>query len=132
MKDQLITYETGVLAKEKGFNIPVHEYHNKGRSGEKMETNPITVGAMNHNYPRYGTVSIPTQSLLQKWLREKHNIIVTVLPWRDIETEDTDPVTFRPIIFKKTTFLKENEIVEECPSYEEALEVGLYETLLII
>ena len=51
MTEQLISKETAVLAKEKGFDL-----NNHLKNG-----NP------------------PTQSLLQKWLREKHNIDISIL-----------------------------------------------------
>ncbi len=74
MKDEIISYETALLAKEKGFNEPVFNYFSENKDiciienpeGAKCNINPT------------GIVSIPTQSLLQRWLREVHNIFITV------------------------------------------------------
>ena len=76
MKDELISFQTAILAKEKGFNERVENYSNI--------TEPdriITTGAFNYNYKAHGntTVSLPTQSLLQRWIRETQSIDLYVV-----------------------------------------------------
>jgi hypothetical protein len=67
MKEELITFETAVLAKEKGFNEEVLcHYKNDGLDWFLDELK-------NSDLER-SEYSRPTQSLLQKWLREKHII----------------------------------------------------------
>jgi len=71
------------------------------------------------------SISRPTQSLLAKWLREVHNIIVTPLPtktkwffniqWGGVETNYED--------FDSDEYYS---------TYEEALEIGLQEGLKLI
>ncbi len=66
MEDQLIGFETAKLAKEKGFNIKCKSAFNDlgGASGKGIG------GAVVEKEIFYQ----PSQSLLQKWLRETHNI----------------------------------------------------------
>lgn len=70
MKDELISFETAKLSKEKGFDLRQDTFYLNGNlwndhigrtcSGEIIEA--------------------PTQSLLQRWLREQHMIYISVNP----------------------------------------------------
>ena len=124
MKEQLITFDTAKLAKEKGFDeLTKYIYFNGELSGLTLD---------DYNYLgdkklRKNVLSAPTQSLLQKWLREKHNIqVCNNLHYKvgggiagyliDISHPNGD--------FKSTS-ISEN-------TYEEALEKGLQESLKLI
>jgi hypothetical protein len=80
MKEELINIETSKLAKEKGFDIPTAwHYHPKyGLHTAFWEEG----GKDNSNYNSddwaSGYYSAPTQSLLQKWIREKHGIHICI------------------------------------------------------
>lgn len=116
MTDQLISFETAVLAKEKGFDIECNiQFHDKG----------IFQLATPEN-----TFERPTQSLLQKWLREKHNIHIEVYcsklekdPSRKWRCE----IKYISSPFKRTTG---HYYIGR--TYEEALEQGLIEALKLI
>jgi hypothetical protein len=95
MKEQLITFKTAKLAKEKGFDLNRH----------------------------INDECSPTQSLLQKWLRDKHNIHLTVT---SISQE-----SWQYHITKIGDSLGKNYI-EDFYNYEEALELGLMEALKLI
>lgn len=82
MEEQLISFETAKLAKQKGFDIPVRY----GVFGPKMKLTE------NHGWERHKKLelnnwnkkprrsySVPTQSLLQRWLRKIHKIDVLVM-----------------------------------------------------
>ena len=76
MEDELIKFETAKLAKEKGFDLIVRYFYsdyseNKYIIEEKKDKN--------YNIQKRMT-SAPTQSLLQKWLYEKHQIWVNSRP----------------------------------------------------
>lgn len=116
MTDQLVSFETAKLAKEKGFNIQtIHWY-------DQTETlNPIKGirGSMCYTNEGYA----PTQSLLQRWLREVHDIHICIEVYEDntyeagiisdlIQEEWEDDVSFS--------------------TYEEALEWALQECLKLI
>lgn len=84
MKEQLISLETAKLAKLKGFKeLCFHYYSEDGLQSPYLQNGSITDTDFTvelddlleqHNNSFHNTESAPTQSLLQKWLRDKHNI----------------------------------------------------------
>ena len=93
MKEQLVLFETAKLAKEKGFDVTCYAKYETWRDELKKchvdcPENAIAEYevADNDSYSRYGNyileeykntysknyITAPTQSLLQKWLREIH------------------------------------------------------------
>lgn len=139
MTEQMITFKTAKLAKEKKFNWKVRQvYDNNGKKIDVIShTNKSNQLIINNTSHIYNICSAPTQSLLQKWLREKHNIYVTSKPYIDDVSNETDENI-------KFQILWENEIVDVKDSYnvfsdytyyhnyEEALEIGLQEGLKLI
>lgn len=130
MKEQLISLETAKLAKEKGFNLNSHAFYGCDfpssskpnqlilRSWEKWEN----FGKEDSQEGTY-IYSAPTQSLLQKWLRDIHRI--------DVHCEcnyERDLWTFG---YRKKGY-NYNHYPLEYNTYEEALEVGLQEALKLI
>lgn len=150
MTEQSISLETAKLAKEKGFYFPVPQYYNSEErltvnfedSGSNEKTYYFQANYFNENWNDgrvvdasnnscYGckgssykeVYSAPTQSLLQKWLREVHNIFVGV---ELIETKYGAAVcrtTDGSLLLDGFTTTK---------TYEEALEEGLLEALKLI
>ena len=120
MEEQLISLETAKLAKEKGFNEECYFTYDKISKeycifkSEYSETNS--------EINKY-IYSAPTQSLLQKWLREKHNILI--FPYINFQEKDY----FYCSIFPKNG---DRFSTEDFLTYEEALEVGLQEALKLI
>jgi len=108
MTEQLITYQTAVLAKEKGF-----EYFN---SYTKQDS------AVEWRVKLYNTC---TQSLLQKWLREVHKTLVNAMFTYD---EYPDTKYFPSVYFKGNVY----SFSSEYETYEQALEAGLLEALKLI
>lgn len=118
MEEQVISFETAKLAKEKGFNIKTLFAYN-------------LLGVTNNSFKIYRGKDFdefsntfcftPTQSLLQKWLREEHNL--------HIELQYGKINKYYYLVFK-------NDVCEfsSCISlnYEEALEIGLLEALKLI
>ncbi len=74
MKDIFITFETAKLAKQKGFD-EFCDYH-LNKEGMRFQT--MTGSTKNSQWDNCTTQ--PTQSLLQRWLREVHQIDIIVLP----------------------------------------------------
>lgn len=72
--DEICTYEVCQLAKEKGFNVQTFDWYdytgnyNKGFIPHKL-----------HECPRYKEYYAPTQSLLQRWLREEKGVVIEVI-----------------------------------------------------
>jgi hypothetical protein len=57
--EEICTYEVAKLAKEKGFDVPT---------------------AKNYRHESGETCNAPTQSLLQRWLREEKGIYIAMFP----------------------------------------------------
>jgi hypothetical protein len=136
MTEEIVKYETAKLARKKGFKILVDDaYFMANDNGE------ITLGLSNYDEPIYGEIKAPAQSLLQKWLREIHNIDVDVV--RDSEVHYQDETRW---IVKASNWndirVKDFPIAQlkfpntsnhtDFKSYEEALEKGLIEGLNFI
>ncbi|MFA5433077.1 MAG: hypothetical protein WC319_09460 [Candidatus Paceibacterota bacterium] len=111
MKEELISFETAKLAKEKGF-----------------EFEKITVDT------HHDSIQVCTQSLLQRWLREKHKIDVFPYPIQILhnnnEIECLQLTYHYKIIVKGIT--KFVSLNHEFETHEEAFEIGLQEALKLI
>jgi hypothetical protein len=120
MKDTLITFETAKLAKEKGFNEIVSTAY--GRIQESLYESNCT----NRNSENI-FLSAPTQSFLQKWLREVHEIHINISTFyfEDLEKYGYE---VEDIIHKDGWIVLSNT----AGTYEEALEIGLQEALKLI
>ena len=71
--EEICTYEVAKLAKEKGFDVPTHYAYNENcRKAMYMEL------CLNRNIKDSRSISAPTQSLLQRWLREKKGVTICV------------------------------------------------------
>lgn len=127
MKENLINIKTAKLAKEKGFNIETLHFYCENRTCNYIETPYKYSFEVNANQERlingeidnfgYGiTWSAPTQSLLQKWLREVHNIFVY-------------PVAIFPIGYETVSYydvgFKGHHLMQRFESWEEAFEYAL-------
>jgi len=121
MKEQLISFETAKLAKEKGFNEVCKWYITSDTISDGNETN---------DFLRDGYYSAPTQSILQKWLREVHKLQIYVEPvWKDYHRVNTEYIPW--VSYTKEE--EDNHLPDEeevyYSSYEEALEIALVEAL---
>lgn len=142
MKEELIKIETVKLGEEKGFNYnpEYYFYPNDNRDGYNIihknhcfggNTLKIEEHYLNGDYSL--VIPAPTQSLLQRWLREVHKIDVY---FAIIGTSGSDRYYFQ-ISMKKgsgkyewISTLNSNATVYKTP--ERALEVGLQESLKLI
>ena len=118
MKEKIITFETAKLAKDKGFEVEVTSYYKEAFPENLM------IHGIKCNFNKYVELccSAPTQSLLQKWLREKHNL--------DILITKPENSYWDVYIWGET---RELFFPNECAkSYEEALEKGLKNALNLI
>jgi hypothetical protein len=124
MTETLISLATAKLAKEKGVTWGF--FRNKYTGAELAYStcynadgkiiNPKGYRSNNPHFP------CPTQSLLQKWLRDEHNWHIMVYPSDFIN----DPAK---ILYKYTIPNIDYHSELEFESYEEALEAGLQEAL---
>jgi hypothetical protein len=145
MKEDLITFETAKVAKEKGFNIPCFDYYNPKYNttfkGVEYDSDGYIEWDWNNNstskiaspYPNVeikGQCSAPTQSLLQKWLREKHSIHILM----NVGMNNGVIQFFycNVFIFGKNLYKCRFRSKTSIYTYEEALEEGLFEALTLI
>jgi hypothetical protein len=117
MEEKLIEFETAKIAKARGFNVVCENYFSEHFTGDIQENNQS--GFRNWNKEYENSFSRPTQSLLQKWFREIHNLDVE--PEKYQHNEDGR-------YYKCRVWGEEFEnvgYVTGFDSYEEALEEGL-------
>lgn len=104
MRDQEITSKTAELLNQKGFDrFKIQECIKLGECGE--------------HWP------LVTQSLIQRWLREVHQIMVYPIPVIDIAFESTK---WSFAILQQQT---DETALFDYKSYEDALEAGIQEGL---
>jgi hypothetical protein len=148
MKEKIITFETAKLAKEKGFDWKVNNSWDQDKDGDEFVLLYLVTKApdVNWNSEEWYTktptcYSAPTQALLQKWLREEHDIRVLI----DFETIDDSETAYVWNIVqdlpegkgrKKDTWNFYNRLssfsmerMEWYNTFEEALEKGLLAAL---
>ena len=124
MTERLVVFETAKLAKEKGLcnyfnkgsNYVSAFYSEDGISFEETEFQQEDC-IIENRYFR------PTQSLLQKWLREVHGIHINIdfgLQWG---------YQLIPIGWEGDSFSQKFIDDRNCLSFEESLEEGLKEAL---
>ncbi len=73
METVLVTELTARLAKQKGFNEWCHEYYQDGSIGIKYQRFGVKASDT-HDY----IYPAPSQSILQKWLRERYDIQILI------------------------------------------------------
>lgn len=140
MKETLIQFTTAKLAKEKGFNIETLYFYTKPNSkmfgtDEKGRLYPIkNISKKLYKCGENAVLNIenvysaPTQSLLQKYLREVHKI--------NIEVRYYGNGLWRSEGYKITPNFEENNFKElfltGASTYELTLEEGLFQVLNLI
>lgn len=137
MKEQLISFKTAKLAKEKGFDEYCDYIYKKDKDVRKCcyyegENDDFDEGYnKNSELPFFENdlITAPTQSLLQKWLRETHKIHLSI---DNNNYEKLGNWCFDIHNLPKTIKYLWTRGDKTYSSYEEALEKGLQETLKLI
>jgi hypothetical protein len=144
MTEQIIQLETAKLAKEKGFNEHVqYSYYDEILVSKSDATLAVknfkTIDAWLKDFIK-NSYPAPTQSLLQKWLRENHYIHIVITNTSEKYHWELN----RCAVFDSTynelnlplqrvtinTAFKIEDI--RCATYEHCLEVALFESLNLI
>lgn len=121
IQEDLITFETALLAKSKGFN---KNKLSNWEIGYKFDNNDL-----------------PTQALLAKWLRDVHNIVIIIDYATHQDDEPIGHITYYCMINKFTPEIftssfdegsEDDGITEYYDTYEQALEQGLQIALKLI
>lgn len=125
MEETLISFETAKLAKEVKFDLYTQNSYWNGELTRDTPGYPLENGITSQdNYWNFERYYAPTQSLLQKWLRETHNIHISIDTNWSLEN-----IGF---IFYIKSNIKDVEMSERFNTYEEAFEEGLFEALKLI
>jgi hypothetical protein len=135
MREELITYETAKLVKEKGFNWECYakwDYmgafiSNRLKDFVVAPNNSVTAKVLFTIDDCRNDYLAPTQSLLQRWLREEHNIIIVALPYT--VSVKISMHSYIWMIYKISASTKK---YQPFSTYEEALEQGLLKALKLI
>lgn len=139
MEDQRISLETAILAKEKGFDELCKHYwvetleHQLDVPRSGIETfsawEPRILSFKPVGKHEIIHALAPTQSLLQKWLREVHGIHITILGFVNGSYWYFKIYNLNKIIIDIDFDIPVPKIGE---TYEEVLENGLQEALKLI
>lgn len=121
MKEQLVSFETAKLAKEKGFEESCEKLWANYYSGEPLNKWKLIDEVSDITGIAFMEWKAPTQALLQRWLREEHSLDIEIRKWS--------------IGYCFLLFVDYDPIGDESTgnkTYEEALEKGLFEALKLI
>lgn len=163
MQEQLITFKTAKLAKEKGFKESVlYHYWRINGDNSDFEKSPrpnselirevdtvmstdqekngciVSVEMLNRNYLWEDThpilrecksfIAVPTQALLQKWIRDMHNLHIEI-SW---ELHMKWFYQISKALYTELDSIIVDSYDEGFDSYENCLEAGLYNALQLI
>lgn len=121
MNEQLISFETAKLAKEKGFDLLTELCY--------IEDDKVAIPyglSLLEKYKSLESYATLTQSLLQRWLREVHKVHVCT----DIDINSKWSFSLHSLNSKRNSEIP--VVFNHHLTYEEALEEGLKQALLLI
>lgn len=141
MEERLVSFKTAKLAKEKGFDYKVLTIfaNEDSKPGNDYKKGDIIIGFPEESfsgegkyyevidncfYDRHKYLLCPTQSLLQKFLRERYDKHIVIIPYV-VSIDETKYYIFRGKLAVKS-------LDSLFDTYEEALENALKESLLSI
>jgi hypothetical protein len=137
MQEQLVSFETAQLAKDKGFDWKVRSnyYTKEGIDHGKFISLGYFHESTNFNLAN-DLCSAPTQSLLQNWLREVHNLHIELI-LDGYQSDKNDLVDgeflgYRVFIYKVGSPAPQPYQDLGMQDYEVILEVALQEALKLI
>lgn len=126
LKEVIVNVEIASLAKNLGLNIDAGAcyFDNKFYVSHNFITliNPELKGENYKERVLDKCIFAPTQSLLQKWLRDTHKINLYCYPYKDHAADNNDSIMW------KTNYTETIEF----NTYEEALDKGLIKALKLI
>ena len=135
MEDEIVSFETAMLLKEKGFNEPCSYYYEDDELYKLAYYHGDGAGFVCNNSPINDRLlceemqcTAPTQSLAQKWLREIHNITFNANPHSN-DGKIVYVVTIKVISNKKhvdfNVMMDTSNKAIMFDTYEDAIEAGL-------
>lgn len=145
MKETLIEFETAKLAKQKGFDWGCKNFYDTAfglysfsECGEFLVAQSgDSIFDCNSEFEGVERLPAPTQSLLQKWLRDEHKIFVNPIPnfKTKVGQHHLGIVYMRSKNEVHSELLKNDDLYKSkklFDTYEQALEQGLINALKLI
>lgn len=129
MEEQLISFETAKLAKKKGFNIGINRCYDPKDKDIKIYDDWCEERLKSVDPRVKRLIEAPTQSLLQKWLRDVHKIKVILYYHNYHNHGGENGFMWNMIVLNKYDTMIASNYYDK---YEEALEIGLQEALRLI
>lgn len=135
MKEEIVSFETAMMAKEKGFTDIVGRIRGKHYYNYKGEIDGDCIDELKHrkeNPNPFASIAAPSQSLLQRWLREEKGLLVFVEPSL-VEASNKKGIRFTYFVvnMEDLSCVLEDESPIGFLKYEEALEKGLQMALTL-
>jgi hypothetical protein len=136
MEEKLIKKETAKLAREVGFDIECRDFYSNIEEGVVSVYDWIGDSFEIHREmcKEFVEYECPTQSLLQKWLRDTHNIHIYIK--KGYFESDKDSFWYVNVMKIGIDTSDDGQVsssIQELEgTFEEVLEVGLLEALKII
>lgn len=140
MEEELVDRKTAILARKKGFDEPTHCYFWNDKNYVKYMRDSVDYSDLhyqnhfkdinideNSKGEEVFTISLPTQSLLQRWLREERNVDITIC--RSFGMKSSYHYF---IIIDNNSDNEIQQYISPNRSYEKCLEEGLFKALMII
>lgn len=135
MEDEIVSFETAMLLKEKGFNEPCSYYYEDNELYKLAYYHGDGTGFVCNNSTINDRLlcedmqcTAPTQSLAQKWLRETHYITFNANPHSN-DGKILYVVTIKVISNKKhvdfNVMIDASNRATMFDTYEDAIEAGL-------
>lgn len=118
--DEICTYEVCKLAKEKGFDVQTFDWYDyTGNYHKGFIPHEL------HECPRYKEYYAPTQSLLQRWLREEKGLCISVEAYPTLAI--MGKICFAWVVKSGSDghFMESNDSLQTFSTYELALEDAL-------
>ena len=135
MKDRIISLNTSKIAKEKGFDIPsIYGYDSNGELEEYFTYASYSPGEPEIRIDDFickWEYQAPTQSLLQAWLREVHDIHIQILIYSWSERTYYYKIhSKRACVSNSSKFILDSDVV--IGRYVDVLEKALHHGLNLI
>ena len=135
MEDEIVSFETAMLLKEKGFNEPCSYFYEDNELCKLCYYQGDGTGFARNSSPINDRLSCeemqctaPTQSLAQKWLRETRNITFNANPHSN-DGEIIYVVTIKVISSNKyidfNVMMDASNKATMFDTYEDAIDAGL-------
>lgn len=123
MKEQIISSVTAKLAKKIEFNNGSKFGYNENKDLIEASGYVFNKDLDENDSNLYFICEAPTQSLLQKWIRETHGIHIEITTFNSM---------YQAHIYEIKDKYNSSTGTGHYETYEDALEKGLYEALLLI